>query len=285
MSFPRHREIFPSDGDAGFAANVPAHRLDEFPAGYSLAGCSPAWPASASPAGHQYAVMSSCRSRSFQRTANCVLTVCVGERFHLSKLVLLGLVAALVAPVTKADPEYKRTEVTFHQPVEIPGQVLMPGTYVMKLLDPYMERNVVRFYNAQENHMYAMVFAIPAYRLTTTDHTVITFEERAHNAPQAIKEWFPAGDNWGEEFVYGKAQPVIAASTPSTPPPASAAGRSRGTSSGSRGQTGPGRDASQARPLNHQLKSPRLSPHRSRQPHRRQPRARNCQKPPATCHW
>ena len=43
MSFPRHREIFPSDGDAGFAANVPAHRLDEFPAGYSLAGCSPAW--------------------------------------------------------------------------------------------------------------------------------------------------------------------------------------------------------------------------------------------------
>jgi hypothetical protein len=37
MSFPRHREIFPSDEDAGFAANVPAHRQDEFPAGYSLA--------------------------------------------------------------------------------------------------------------------------------------------------------------------------------------------------------------------------------------------------------
>jgi len=77
MSFPRHREIFPSDGGAGFAANAPAHRLDEFPAGYSLAGCSPALPASASPTGHQYAVMSSCRSRTFHRTANCVLTVCV----------------------------------------------------------------------------------------------------------------------------------------------------------------------------------------------------------------
>jgi len=36
------------------------------------AGCSPAWPASAPPAGNQYAVMSSCRSRSFQRTATAV---------------------------------------------------------------------------------------------------------------------------------------------------------------------------------------------------------------------
>jgi hypothetical protein len=77
MSFPRHREIFPSDGGASLAANAPAHRLDEFPAGYSLAGCSPAWPASASPTVYEYAVMSSCRSSSFHRTVNCVLTVCV----------------------------------------------------------------------------------------------------------------------------------------------------------------------------------------------------------------
>jgi len=50
MSFPRHREIYPSDGGSTAAGQAPAHRLDEFPAGYSLAGCSPAEPASASPA-------------------------------------------------------------------------------------------------------------------------------------------------------------------------------------------------------------------------------------------
>ena len=111
------------------------------------------------------------------------------------------------------------SSVTFKQPVEIPGMVLMPGTYVMKLLDPYMDRSIVRFYNAQENHMYAMVFAVPDYRLTPTDHTVITFEERAHTAPQAIKEWFPAGDYWGEKFVYPKPQPVVASTTPATPQP------------------------------------------------------------------
>src|SRR6266516_2531993 len=58
MSFLRHEEIFPSDGGASFAANASAHRLDEFPAGYSLAVCSPAWPASASPASRS--VQSSC---------------------------------------------------------------------------------------------------------------------------------------------------------------------------------------------------------------------------------
>jgi len=79
MSFPRHREIFPSDGGAGRAANAPAHRLDEFPAGYSSAGCSPAVPASASPTGFEYAVLPSCRSRNIHRTANCVLTVCVSR--------------------------------------------------------------------------------------------------------------------------------------------------------------------------------------------------------------
>ena len=50
MSFPRHGEIYPSDGGSTLAGRTPAHRLDEFPTGYSLAGCSPAEPASASPA-------------------------------------------------------------------------------------------------------------------------------------------------------------------------------------------------------------------------------------------
>jgi putative transposase len=57
MSFFRHKEIFRSDVDSfesGETAETasPAHRLDESPAGYSLAGWSPPEPASASPAEH-----------------------------------------------------------------------------------------------------------------------------------------------------------------------------------------------------------------------------------------
>ena len=141
------------------------------------------------------------------------------KRAYLSLVALMILIGTALVPATKADPLYKRTEVTFQQPVEIPGMVLMPGKYVMKLLDPHMQRNIVRFYNPQENHMYAMVFTVPDYRLTPTDHTVITFEERAHNAPQAIKTWFPAGDNWGAEFVYPKAESLTASVEPTVPQP------------------------------------------------------------------
>ena len=48
-------------------ADAPAHLSDEFPAGYSLTGCSPALPASASPAGVEH-VSSSAQHRGFFTT-------------------------------------------------------------------------------------------------------------------------------------------------------------------------------------------------------------------------
>src|SRR3989442_10749156 len=59
MSFLRHEEIYRSDVGLGKAGNgngccrSPALiGCDEFPVGYSFAGCSPAEPASASPTGN-----------------------------------------------------------------------------------------------------------------------------------------------------------------------------------------------------------------------------------------
>src|SRR3974377_1335317 len=83
MSFLRHGEIYRSDvasanaGSSRWSLPPALIGLDEFPAGYSLAGCSPAGPASASPAAGQCEVNSSCRSRIFHRTSNSVLTGCL----------------------------------------------------------------------------------------------------------------------------------------------------------------------------------------------------------------
>ncbi len=76
MSFLRHKEINPFDGGAGFVADASAHRLDEFPAGYSLAGWSPPVPASASPTASEYEAQPLRTSTDFQRTPGCVLTRC-----------------------------------------------------------------------------------------------------------------------------------------------------------------------------------------------------------------
>src|SRR3954464_14013971 len=80
MSFFRHREIFRSDVMRSIREQRNrrslAHRLDEFPVGYSSASCTPAALASASPTGIHSATQARCRHRSFQPTANSVLTFC-----------------------------------------------------------------------------------------------------------------------------------------------------------------------------------------------------------------
>jgi len=131
---------------------------------------------------------------------------------------LIGFSLAL-APAVNADAWDRLTKVTFNAPVEIPGRVLEPGTYWFKLLDSPSDRNIVQIYNADQSRQIAMILAIPDYRLKPADKTVITFEERASNAPEAIKAWFYPGDDYGEEFVYPKPRAVQLAKIVNQPVP------------------------------------------------------------------
>lgn len=151
----------------------------------------------------------------------------VKQRLVLSALLAGGVAAAFLIPKAVADPMNDpvkdATKVTFNLPVEIPGMVLLPGTYVIKVPDPSTHSDMVGFYDPDQAHLYKLVRTIPAYRLHVTDRTVITFEERAGNAPQAIKQWFYPGDQWGKEFIYGKAATLTAsAAAPAPAPPAPA---------------------------------------------------------------
>jgi LPXTG-motif cell wall-anchored protein len=114
----------------------------------------------------------------------------------------MALLAGAFLPPAKADAFDKKTIVTFSTPVEIPGKVLLPGTYVFKLLDSTSNRNIVQIFNKDEDQLYATILAIPDYRMKPTDKPLITFEERASGAPPAIKAWFYPGDEYGAQFVY-----------------------------------------------------------------------------------
>ena len=121
----------------------------------------------------------------------------------------LSLAALAFSPSANADGWNKKTVVTFSQPVEIPGGIVLPaGTYVIKLLDSLSNRHIVQIFNQDENHIYATILAIPNWRLDVTDKTVLTFGERAAGDPQAIRSWFYPGDNFGQEFVYPKRRAV-----------------------------------------------------------------------------
>ena len=131
--------------------------------------------------------------------------------------------AFLLLPPASADVWDKKTNVTFREPVEFPGgTVLAPGSYVLKLLNSANDRHIVQVYNENQNHMLAMVMAIPAQRLEPADHTIITFYETPQDRPAFIHTWFYPGDTVGQEFPYPKNRVRYQAASVGLPPLAAA---------------------------------------------------------------
>ncbi len=124
-----------------------------------------------------------------------------------------ALLGATLAFGARADTWNKKTVVTFNQPVEIPGRILPAGTYTFKLLDSPADRHIVQIFNADESQIIATVLAINDYRLQPTGDTVMKFNERPGDSPEALRAWFYPGDNFGQEFVYPKARAVQLAQT------------------------------------------------------------------------
>ncbi len=135
----------------------------------------------------------------------------------------MALMGAIFAPSARTDDWNRKTEITFGNPVEIPGVhlggwgVLPAGTYVFKILDSQSDRHIVQIFNKDETTIYATILAIPNYRLRSTDKTVITFSERPAGQPEALRAWFYPGRNWGEEFVYPKAKASVLAKATNVP--------------------------------------------------------------------
>ncbi len=132
--------------------------------------------------------------------------------------VCAGLLGTIL-PQARADEWNQKTVFTFSGPVEIPGQALSPGTYVFKLADSQADRNVVQVFNKDETHLYGTFLAIPDYRLKLRGKPIITFEERAAGAPEAVRAWFYPGENYGHEFVYPKVKAVQLAKANKQPVP------------------------------------------------------------------
>jgi hypothetical protein len=99
MSFLRHGEIYrPMQKRERPAHDRPQpHRYDEFPAGYSLVGCAPAEPASASPAVAHNAGNPLGSTIKKQRTANRLLTACLTQGDNLRAILMLS--RAFLSPV------------------------------------------------------------------------------------------------------------------------------------------------------------------------------------------
>lgn len=129
----------------------------------------------------------------------------------------LALLFAVAMPSAMADEWDKATKLTFNEPVEVPGLVLTAGTYWFTLADSDSDRNIVQIWDADRMHLITTILAIPDYRLQPTGKTIVHFEERPSDSPEAIHSWYYPGANYGEEFVYPKTRAALFAKQTSRP--------------------------------------------------------------------
>jgi hypothetical protein len=135
----------------------------------------------------------------------------------LASVLFLGMVCVFTVTSASADDHNKKTIMTFSGPVEVPGMVLPAGTYTFVLYDSLSDRNIVEIWNADHSHLLTTVLAINNYRLTSTGKTIVSFDERPADTPEALHAWFYPGDKYGQEFVYPKHRAVELATVNKAP--------------------------------------------------------------------
>lgn len=145
-------------------------------------------------------------------------------------LLCFAFLCPMFLPSAHADMWNKKTILTFSGPVKVANTTLPAGTYVFKLMDSPGNRHIVQIFNQNENHVYATVLAMPAFRLVPADHTVIKFAETSASGDTAsgtmpadglpIKQWFYPGDTYGQEFPVRPAALTATTAASETPLPA-----------------------------------------------------------------
>lgn len=129
----------------------------------------------------------------------------------LKRAALVGMLGLAVLPVTRADVWNKKTILTVNEAIQVPGAVLQPGTYVMKLMDSIANRHVVQVFNEDQSKLITTVLALPNYRLQPTGDSRFTFWETVAGEPKPMRSWFYPGDNFGQEFAYPKSKATVIA--------------------------------------------------------------------------
>jgi hypothetical protein len=95
----------------------------------------------------------------------------------------------------------KKSLLTTDRPVEVPGMVLEPGVYVVKLQSSTEKRSVVQILTQDESRLLASVVAVPDHRMRAHD-MVFRYYEVTDGSPRPLQSWYYPGDLDGLEFVY-----------------------------------------------------------------------------------
>jgi hypothetical protein len=101
-----------------------------------------------------------------------------------------------------ADEGDQATEITFSQPIQVPGQVLSAGTYLFQVNAD--DQNIVQIFSPDRMHLYATLQTIPTERKLVVPETTVSLIGQENGRPDLLVKWFYPGDETGHEFLYSK---------------------------------------------------------------------------------
>lgn len=114
------------------------------------------------------------------------------------------LLGAVLAPQARADEGNNEILFTVNQPVEIPGRVLGPGRYELKLLG--FGDTVAGVWSAHGQQFYGLVSTTPVSRTHGISRLRIDLSKPHAGQLARIKDWYYPGDHYGYRLVYPASQ-------------------------------------------------------------------------------
>ena len=134
---------------------------------------------------------------------------------NAKRVVLIGLLSIALVSLMAASSEAQapswnhKALVTFSRQTEIPGRILPPGQYILKLVSP--EMHVGQVLSTDESQIFGIFFTKTIDRRSTQPlNTQVSLEPRQNSAAKwdRLIGWFSPGEPVGDEVSYDKYQPV-----------------------------------------------------------------------------
>lgn len=123
----------------------------------------------------------------------------------------LGLLVGLMTASATAQTWETRVRFSLNTKLEVPGAILEPGNYVMRVLNDTANRAYVQFLNEQENEVITTALTVPHGRLNATEEARYTVYERPKGLPEVLKSFYLPEEFGGHDFVYPPGERVTMA--------------------------------------------------------------------------
>jgi hypothetical protein len=132
------------------------------------------------------------------------------QRIVLAAVLFVALGSVASTQIQAQAPAWNhKALVTFKRQTEIPGRILPPGQYVLKLVVP--EIQVAQILSTDETQVFGIFFTKTTDRRSTPPlDTQVQLESRQKGTLQwdRLVAWFSKGETVGDEVSYDKYQPV-----------------------------------------------------------------------------